>query len=219
MFNRAILLAGLVVLSAGAAQADTLWSQPSNHDGNAFSSQNDTNGFGNFATIYDNFTLLTAATVNGVTFDGEYFNPPEPGAITAFTVSIYDDNAGQPGAALSTQTIGGNANETFVGSFAGFPNFSYSLSLADVALGAGQYWVSFVPTLDFPPQWGNVAGSGGDGVSYQDFFGARSPLDSDVAFSIQGTSGAPEPAGWALMIGGFGLAGAALRRRRTAATA
>jgi hypothetical protein len=64
-----------------------------------------------------------------------------------------------------------------------------------------------------------VAGSGGDGVSYQDFFGARSPLDSDVAFSIQGTSGAPEPAGWALMIGGFGLAGAALRRRRTALTA
>jgi hypothetical protein len=41
----------------------------------------------------------------------------------------------------------------------------------------------------------------------------------DYAFSIEGTSGAPEPAGWALMIGGFGLAGAALRRRRTALTA
>jgi PEP-CTERM motif len=31
--------------------------------------------------------------------------------------------------------------------------------------------------------------------------------------------GVPEPASWALMIGGFGLAGAALRRRRTAAAA
>jgi len=30
------------------------------------------------------------------------------------------------------------------------------------------------------------------------------------------SSGAPEPAAWALMIGGFGLAGAALRRRRAA---
>ena len=29
----------------------------------------------------------------------------------------------------------------------------------------------------------------------------------------------PEPATWALMIGGFGLAGAALRRRRATATA
>ena len=30
-------------------------------------------------------------------------------------------------------------------------------------------------------------------------------------------SATPEPAGWALMIGGFGLVGAALRRRRVAA--
>ena len=32
------------------------------------------------------------------------------------------------------------------------------------------------------------------------------------------TAGVPEPATWALMIGGFGMAGAALRRRRAAAT-
>ena len=31
------------------------------------------------------------------------------------------------------------------------------------------------------------------------------------------SSGAPEPASWALMLGGFGLAGAALRRRRAKA--
>ena len=41
-------------------------------------------------------------------------------------------------------------------------------------------------------------------------------------FHVTGTvadatvAGVPEPASWALMIGGFGLAGATLRRRRTA---
>jgi hypothetical protein len=41
------------------------------------------------------------------------------------------------------------------------------------------------------------------------------------SFDILGTSdlSVPEPAAWALMIGGFGMAGAALRRRRTAPAA
>ena len=36
-------------------------------------------------------------------------------------------------------------------------------------------------------------------------------------FSTFGVAGAPEPATWALMVGGFGLAGAGLRRRRAMA--
>jgi opacity protein-like surface antigen len=39
------------------------------------------------------------------------------------------------------------------------------------------------------------------------------------AVRFDGAPGVPEPASWALMIGGFGLAGAALRRRRTAVAA
>jgi hypothetical protein len=42
--------------------------------------------------------------------------------------------------------------------------------------------------------------------------------DNMYVTSIQ-PGGVPEPATWGLMIGGFGLAGAALRRRRTAAAA
>ena len=34
--------------------------------------------------------------------------------------------------------------------------------------------------------------------------------------TIVGVSNAPEPASWALMLGGFGLVGSAMRRRRTA---
>ena len=43
------------------------------------------------------------------------------------------------------------------------------------------------------------------------YAGGGLPVNTVVA------SGAPEPTAWALMIGGFGLAGAALRRRRAAA--
>lgn len=38
----------------------------------------------------------------------------------------------------------------------------------------------------------------------------------NMSFSLNGVSGVPEPAGWALMIGGFGAMGSALRRRRAA---
>ena len=38
------------------------------------------------------------------------------------------------------------------------------------------------------------------------------PIGGDMAFFLT-SAAAPEPAGWALMIAGFGLAGAALRTR------
>jgi len=78
----------------------------------------------------------------------------------------------------------------------------------------------------------NVAG-GGDGVS---FAGWESDLNKVASIQVtnqtadnfvisaqsgylQANGGVPEPASWALMISGFGLAGAALRRRRTLAAA
>jgi hypothetical protein len=42
-------------------------------------------------------------------------------------------------------------------------------------------------------------------------------FEFDPVVTATVTASVPEPAGWALMIAGFGLAGAALRRRRTAA--
>ncbi len=40
-----------------------------------------------------------------------------------------------------------------------------------------------------------------------------------VFTNVSGVTGTPEPATWALMIGGFGLVGASLRRRSTAVAA
>ncbi|MBW8816189.1 MAG: PEPxxWA-CTERM sorting domain-containing protein [Caulobacterales bacterium] len=58
------------------------------------------------------------------------------------------------------------------------------------------------------------------GQSYANgyFFVPTSGGNTFVGYKIDGGA-APEPAAWALMIGGFGLAGGALRRRRTAVAA
>jgi hypothetical protein len=74
------------------------------------------------------------------------------------------------------------------------------------------YWLSLVPDLSFPPQWGWETGVLGDSLSYQDFFGSRSQLTSDMAFNIQGVP-APEPGSLVLLGTGFLGVAATLRRK------
>lgn len=61
-----------------------------------------------------------------------------------------------------------------------------------------------------------VAGKTLTGFSIFGYSGPDNPnatyLD-DVAFLTRGGNGVPEPAAWALMLGGFGMVGAAMRRR------
>lgn len=206
LFKAALLASTLAV--SGAASAATLYSQPANFDGQAFASQNDPS-FGNFATVYDNFTLGSAAAVTGLSFTGQFFNPASIGGISNFTIKFYANNAGQPGGALATASIPGNGGQSCAGVIC-----TYSVAVSFAAAAGTQYWLSIVPDLTFPPQWGWQQGIGGDNSAYQDFFGDRSQLNSDLAFTLTGGAAVPEPAQWALLIGGFALAGAALRRRR-----
>ncbi|MEO8811408.1 MAG: PEPxxWA-CTERM sorting domain-containing protein [Caulobacteraceae bacterium] len=219
MIIKTAAAAAVIALAASGASASIVYTQPFDGTGNLLASQNDTGGGnGHFATVYDNFTLGAAATINKIDWTGGYFNPPTPGPITAFTLTVYADAAGQPGAALYTDTISGNANEApFACPFA---CATYSGSANFAAAAGTQYWLSIVPDLAFPPQWGWATGTGGDGVAFQDFFGARTQLPNDLAFTLEGSApGVPEPAAWAMMLVGFGLAGAALRRRAVTAVA
>jgi len=211
--SKTILLAALfaLVLSASAFADTSLYSQAYDNNGYLNASQNDS-GLGNFATTYDNWNINPGGlyTVNEVKFTGGYYNPNQQGSITGWTVNVYFDNGGQPGTLQHTAHISGNGGESLLGGNI----YTYDISgLGFQELSGVEYWLSVVPDLNFPPQWGWATGTGGDGIAYQDYFGSRSQLGADQAFELIGTSGVPEP-GTLVMLGTgvLGLAGT-LRRK------
>ena len=103
-----------------------------------------------------------------------------------------------------TTTSGFPGSPANIGDFpAGLFNFSY-----ETVLGQNDPWTHY--SLTFNAQQGgalklNFSTTSADNVG---------PLVDNALVTGSAT---PEPAAWALMIGGFGLAGAALRRRRAVA--
>lgn len=136
------------------------------------------------------------------------------------------DGASDPDKIVWRETVSTLANADYTFSFYhaefnGGPNAVLAFFVDGVQAGA-----SVAPTDRTWNQFSQVFNAGAAttltleirdltlGYAYNDF-----GLD-DIA--LQGPSlagGVPEPASWALMIGGFGLAGAAIRRRREAPAA
>lgn len=206
-------VATFLMFASVGAHAGILYFQNPDYNG-AYASQNDTNGFGLFAQSYDNFNLGGAAyNLTAVEWIGSYFNPGVQGPITAWTVQFWSDAAGAPSALLYSTNVAGTANETFLGlDNAGDPTYLYGLNVNFATAASTTYWLSVYPDLGFPPQWGWETATGGDGASYQCFFGACGALPNDLSFAVYGNSAVPEPG--SLILLGSGILGIAGMLRR-----
>ena len=199
-------------ISTFQIEAAIIYDQP--YDGSniadAYASQNDSasEGLGDFAKAYDNFTLDSATSIGKVKWYGEFFLNEEvfsvaPEPISNFLIQFWSDNSG-PNTELFSETIVGNADETLVEKIGNFNLYKYGmdLSLPFKALAGTTYWLSIQPTLDYPPHWGWYQGKGGNGVAYQDFVGENGAIPKDLAFSL---ASVPEPI--TILLLSFGLIG------------
>lgn len=93
-----------------------------------------------------------------------------------------------------------------------------TVDFSGVTLAAGTYWIG-LSSLDGIKVWNSYDGGQGSIVptqrQLQGDSGNYAPSIYNLGYVLYGTPvGVPEPAAWGMLIGGFGLAGAAMRRRR-----
>ena len=198
------LLAGAAMalmasVSAVSASADVLYANPgpANHNAGAY-----TLGYGYVTS--NSFDLAQSSTLTGVTFDS--WNDPGQVA-TSVDWAILDGSPQFGGSTLLSGT--GALSAVLTGDHPyGYDIYTYSFSLASLALSAGTYWLSLANAQGAYATYWEV--SNGGSLAYHSSLG---PIQSE-SFQILGGAGVPEPAGWALMLTGFLGAGGALRSNR-----
>ena len=144
------------------------------------------------AKAWDNFTLSTDTTIDGISWAGAYIEPFASGAEAAipesdFLIELYSDNAGPDAVVQSFTVNGGQAGvddaqvtTTLLSHTAenGGPAYHYQAMFPFTTLAAGDYWISITalqtfpnpsPTIDPTWQWHLGTNPGGaDGFLFYD---------------------------------------------------
>jgi hypothetical protein len=172
----------------------------------------------NHQQVADVFVLAQASTLESLTWYGRYDAPYSTAGPIGFEVRIFSDSGGSP-AIMPSWVKNDAANAYEAGTnYLGVPWLTYTMALPGWSLGAGTYWLSIVedhdPTLPYGDRqwlWGDTAGSGFRAIRGQDNTAWAAGLDTNHAFTLEGT--VPDP-GSTLLLLGMGLVGLRAWRRR-----
>jgi len=198
--------AAAVLVLGSAAQAGTVWQSVPDLAASPSTNAWCSSCGGSYEPL-DQFTLGAAASVNSfrlTTQTGFYEG------LGGFTVEIYD--------ATHSSILFSQAVTPTVVSDTAFGTSIVTAGLSGLNLAAGTYWIGFVEQNFATPGFDN--GGNGSLIDTTPHTGqAMFGLGGNIAYALYGGAAAPEPATWALMLSGFGLAGLALRGRRQALAA
>ena len=207
----------VVSLPAAGAGAATLWNNGAPQADAGYCSASGQSCASTGWTVYDDFQLTEASTLTGLTYASNFYiwdSTPAAYESTNWSIWSADPRTNFAAGPLASGTSVG-ANVTAASGFT-----TTTLSDLKVALAAGTYWLglqnntmgssisSYVASAT--PRLSQASLGADAGVYF-------APDLPDAAFTLQGYAGVsavPEPAAWAMMITGFGLAGAALRGQR-----
>lgn len=218
-----VLLAG-----AGTASAATVYDQPGTTacDPSCWTSHY---GAGSGFRAYDDFTLASAATITSVSWQGIYIPTPPtataPGPdTTTWDIGFFSDSGDFPGVQLASAALpAASVTTTFLssGTFGSQPvnlySFTATLPTGFTAAAGTKYWfspVSLAPSFDPFFSWSPSTAIYDNLTAQTDTGGGTYLRSNDRAFALTAT--VPEPTSWGLMIAGFALTGATLRRRAVA---
>ena len=179
---------------------------------------------GYFAELGFGDTQIAGWTVGGNSID--YINPSNPYWVAQDGTRALDLSGSAPGSI--SQTLDTVAGQSYTVSFymAGNPDGAPSTKAMSVDInGLGVQNYSFdasgvvsYANLGWTLETYTFVATGTSSVLTFTDLNTGSPYGAALD-NVSISAGVPEPASWALMIGGFGLAGSALRRRRALAVA
>ncbi|HSB01691.1 MAG TPA: hypothetical protein VLE49_13660 [Anaerolineales bacterium] len=153
-------ISGLLLFTLAARAAGRIvYEQAPGHSGAFLSAERET-------TIAEDFQFDQPTLISNIEWWGGYGSHTSFPSDDNFTVRLYADNGGTPGALLHTFIVGDDALRIATGDFVlpplpeqyfeGVPEFEYSFSLptAFLAQANTRYWLSIVNVLDsFEEDW------------------------------------------------------------------